>query len=111
MPKVDLIATRDFTYNTRRLRANDDFLARNCDDAKILVEVLGKARYGRPKATVAPPPPAVAQQMTAPTVEEVLTAEVVEAPKAKPQLDHDGNGKAGGSKKGSTRRRKAKAKK
>jgi hypothetical protein len=86
MPKVPMIATRDFTYNTRRLKANDDFMARNRDDAMILVEVLGKARYGRLKADVPPPPQAVAEKMQAvPTVNEVLTAEVVEEPKAAPQ--------------------------
>jgi outer membrane biosynthesis protein TonB len=84
MPKVPMIATRDFTYNTRRLKANDDFMARNRDDAMILVEVLGKARYGRPKADVPPPPQAVAEKMQAvPTVKEVLTAEVVEEPTPK----------------------------
>jgi hypothetical protein len=83
MPKVPMIATRDFTYNTRRLRANDDFMARNRDDAMILVEVLGKARYGRLKADVPPPPQAVAEKMQAvPTVNEVLAAEVVEESKA-----------------------------
>lgn len=70
MPKVDLIATKDFTYNTRRMKAGDDFQARNRDDAMILIEVLGKARMGRPPATVAPPPPEVAEKIA----EEVVPA-------------------------------------
>lgn len=111
MPKVELIATRNFTYSTRRLKAGDPFSARNRDDAKILVELLGKATYGRPVGSVSPPPPEVAERARAatqpsaptpiPTIKQVLEAKVI---KAKPQLDHDGNGKAGGSKKGSTRR-------
>jgi hypothetical protein len=65
MPKFDLIATRDFTYNTRRLKAGDAFQARNRDDAKILIELLGKARVGRPKAEVPPPPADVAEKAKA----------------------------------------------
>jgi hypothetical protein len=74
MPKVDLIALRDFTYSTRRLTAGDAFQARNRDDAKILIELLGKARLGRPAATVAPPPAPVAAK-----------AKAAVAPKAKPR--------------------------
>jgi hypothetical protein len=65
MPRVDLIATKDFTYSTRRLTAGDSFQARNRDDAKILIELLGKARLGRPAATVAPPPAEVVEQIEA----------------------------------------------
>lgn len=85
MPKVDMIATRDFTYNTRRLKAGDDFLARNRDDAMILVEVLGKARLGRPKADVPPPPAEVAAKIPhILTTKEVLSAEVVEKKPKRP---------------------------
>jgi hypothetical protein len=72
MPKVDLIALRDFTYSTRRLTAGDAFQARNRDDAKILIEILGKARLGRPAAVV-PPPPA--------ELSEVLEEMAAEKPK------------------------------
>ena len=65
MPKVDLIATKDFTYATRRLTAGEAFQARNRDDAKILIEILGKARMGRPPATVEPPPAPVAAKVAA----------------------------------------------
>lgn len=67
MPKVDLIALKDFKYNTRRLMAGDAFQARNSDDAKILVELLGKARLGRPAAVVPPPPLEVVEK-----VEEIV---------------------------------------
>lgn len=80
MPKVDLIATKDFTYNTRRMKAGDDFQARNRDDAMILIEVLGKARMGRPKADVPPPPPKVAEKIE----EEVVGTEAVEELVSKP---------------------------
>lgn len=40
--KVDLIATRSMTYNTRRLVAEDPFQARP-RDARILI-AIGKAR-------------------------------------------------------------------
>lgn len=39
MPTVPLTATKDFTYNTRRLKAGDDFDARNPLDARILTRV------------------------------------------------------------------------
>ena len=39
MPKVDLVATKDFTYNTRRLTAAEPFQARNALDARILTRV------------------------------------------------------------------------
>lgn len=83
MPRPDLIATRDFTYNTRRLKAGDSFQARNSDDALILTRLLGKATYGRPIGTVAPPPPEVVEQMVhIPTIKEVLEAKVIEPKKA-----------------------------
>jgi hypothetical protein len=94
MPKVDLIATKSFGYNTRRLMAGDEFQARNAVDAMILTRVrkVAEAPKAKPAKKVEP----------APTVEEVLTAEVVEAPKAEPKAPTP---KAG------ARARKAKAKK
>lgn len=40
----DLIATKGFTYGTRRLTAEDPFSARTAEDARLLV-ALGRARY------------------------------------------------------------------
>lgn len=95
MPKPELVATRDFTYMTRRLKAGDDFPARNRMEARVLVDVLGRATY------------AEAAKPVIPTAKEVLTAEVVEEkPEAAP--------KAGPKPKRPTQRtvkRKAKAKK
>lgn len=84
MPKVDLIALKDFKYNTRRLTAGDAFQARNSDDAMILTKLLGKARLGRPAAVVPPPPPEVAEKIAAPVLEtkEVLAAEKAPVKKA-----------------------------
>ncbi len=69
MPKVDMVATRDFTYMTRRLAAGDPFQARNPLEAKILHRVRGVAEVPAPKAA-----------KVIPTVEQVLEAEVVEEP-------------------------------
>lgn len=105
MPKVDLIAVKDFTYNTRRLVAGDSFQARNRDDAKILIELLGKARMGRPAAEVPPPPPEVAEKIAEKpilTTKEVLGAEVVEESVSK---------KPAKTTKAGARARRAKAKK
>lgn len=103
MPKVDLIAVKDFTYNTRRLVAGDSFQARNRDDAKILIELLGKARMGRPAAEVPPPPPEVAEKLPPIlTTKEVLGAEVVEESASK---------KPAKATKAGARARRAKAKK
>lgn len=67
MPKVDLIALRDFKYGTRRLTTGDAFQARNSDDAMILTKLLGKARLGRPAAVVPPPPPEVVEKVATAT--------------------------------------------
>lgn len=65
MPKVDLIATKDFTYNTRRLVAAEPFQARNPMDARILTRVRKVA--AEPTGII-------------PTLDEVLGAKVI-APK------------------------------
>ena len=93
MPKVPMVATRDFTYSTRRLKANDDFEARNPMDARILSQVRRVAEVAEPKAADEPRPPI-------PTVEEVLEGKVIE-PKAK----------AAPKPKTTRRKRKAKARK
>lgn len=41
---MKMIATRDLTYATRRLKAGDDFEAKKLRDAKLLA-AIGKARY------------------------------------------------------------------
>jgi hypothetical protein len=66
MPK--LIATRDFKYGTRRLMAGDEFEARNDLEARIYTDVRRVAEVAPAKVTKA----------VIPTVEEVLTAEVIE---------------------------------
>jgi hypothetical protein len=71
MPKVDLTATKDFTYMTRRLTAGDPFQARNPLEARILTRVRKVAEAPMPKRV-------------APNVEEVLAAEVVEETPKKP---------------------------
>lgn len=48
MPKVDMVATKDFTYMTRRLVAGDPFQSRNALEAKILSRVRKVADVGRP---------------------------------------------------------------
>lgn len=60
MPKVDLTATKDFTYMTRRLTAGDPFQARNPLEAKILTRVRKVAEVPvvrtRQKVAEAPAP-------------------------------------------------------
>jgi len=88
-------ATGDFRYGTRMMRAGDGPIAMTGPQARLYT-ALGKISPTKPSAAKAEEP--------APTVETTK----------KPQLDHDGNGKAGGSRKGaaSTRAKgKRKAKK
>jgi hypothetical protein len=60
MPKVDLTATKDFTYMTRRLTAGDPFQARNPLEARILTRVRKVAEVPvvrtRQKVAEAPAP-------------------------------------------------------
>jgi hypothetical protein len=79
MPKVDMIATKDFSYSTRRLKAGDTFEARNEADARIL-RAIKKARPSRVPGDAPPPPDALRDRLT--------------------QLDHDRVGAPGGSKSG-----------
>jgi hypothetical protein len=68
--RVPMIATKEMTYGTRRLKAEDGFQAADRGQARLLT-ALGRARLVEP-----------------------------EAPRAKrPQLDHDHNGKEGGARK------------
>ena len=53
MPEVPMIATKAFTYRTRRLIADDEFQARNPLEARILNRVRKVADY--PTAKVAAP--------------------------------------------------------
>lgn len=56
MPKVEMRATRDFSYSTRRLKAGDTFPARNEADARILVLIKRAERMRQPGRVAAPPP-------------------------------------------------------
>ncbi len=58
MAKPELVASRDFTYMTRRLTAGDTFQARNALEAKILTSVRRVAEVPKPKAAVREPAPA-----------------------------------------------------
>lgn len=55
MSKRDLIATRDFSYSTRRLRAGDLIEGVPHGDARVLI-AIGKAREVRETAEVPAPP-------------------------------------------------------
>lgn len=55
MPNVNLVATKSFSYRTRRLQAGDDILDVPARDAKVLT-AIGKAEYPRQAGKVAPPP-------------------------------------------------------
>lgn len=92
MPDVELIATRNFSYATRRLKAGDSFTV-SAKMAKVLVGIK-KAELPRQPGNVPPPPAA-------------LVAKAAEVTPPHP-LDHDGDGRKGGSRRGSTRRRTAK---
>lgn len=63
--KIDLIATRSMTYNTRRLMADDLFEARP-RDARLLI-AIGKARlvyaHAEASAPKADPKPAPAPKL------------------------------------------------
>ncbi len=109
MPDVELIATKDFSYATRRLRAGDAFTV-SAPMAKVLMGI-NKAQLPREPAAVPPPPPAVIQKA------EAVTPPPAPAPAPAPNavgaltagtFDHDGDGKPGGSRKGPRRRRAAK---
>lgn len=54
MADVDLIATKDFSYSTRRLKAGDAFSV-PATMAKVLIGI-GKAEHPRVVGTVAAPP-------------------------------------------------------
>ena len=70
MPNRELIATRDFSYRTRRLRAGDCFPCTE-RDARILT-AIGRARDSRIPGKIKPPPPEVQKQIgtTTPTADE-----------------------------------------
>jgi len=77
-----LIATRPLTYGTRRLKAGDEFEASRAH-ARVLVAIK-KASPVRDRVDIAPPPMKIAQKIQ----ESVATAAA---------LDHDGDGRPGGS--------------
>lgn len=69
--KIPMKATKAMTYATRRLKADDEFQATR-RDARVL-NAIGRATYA--------------------------TRDVVAAPSKRDPLDHDGDGRKGGSKK------------
>lgn len=71
--KVDLIATRDFSYQTRRLRAGDTIPNVPERDAKVLI-AIGKAKHMRQTGEVAPPPSEVVERAAAATPQKKTTA-------------------------------------
>lgn len=75
MTRVNLIATRDFSYRTRRLKAGDDILDVPEREARILIAIK-KAQYGRVPGRVAPPPPEVQQRIgtATPTADDAFAA-------------------------------------
>lgn len=79
---VDLIATRDFSYKTRRLRAGDDIPGVSERDARILI-AIGKAKHARQSGKVAPPPSEVTERAAAATPQKT-TAVAAEGSAVKP---------------------------
>ena len=65
MPDVPLVATSDFSYRTRRLKAGDDFTA-PARDAKVLI-AINKAQAPRAPGRVPAPPTATIQRAAAVT--------------------------------------------
>jgi hypothetical protein len=61
-----MTAIRSMSYATRRLSAGDMFHAAP-KDVRIL-EAIGKAKRGRPAATVPPPPAGLVHRLSAPAI-------------------------------------------
>jgi hypothetical protein len=70
MPKVDMIATKDFTYMTRRLTAGDPFQARNGLEARILERVRRTAEYPKSRRKLEPAPVETTEATSATSVEQ-----------------------------------------
>lgn len=88
-------ALKPMRYATRRLTAGDLFHAAPKDVR--LLEALGRAKRGRPIGELPPPPAAVvAAKAPAAATTAAPTEPETAAPAADP-LDHDGDGKPGGS--------------
>lgn len=62
---ADMIATKSFTYATRRLLPGQDFVTKSERDAKILT-AIGKAVRKRVPGTIAPPPADLAAKIAGP---------------------------------------------
>lgn len=78
MADVKLVATKDFSYSTRRLKAGDEFTV-PANMARVLVGI-GKAQEPRQPGQVPPPPARVvraaatrAPRRTVPTADEALS--------------------------------------
>lgn len=80
MSRFPLIAARDMTYNTRRLKAGEPFYARNRTDVAVLVDITGKARHARATATIAAPPAALVEKVVAAVAPPAPPAPVQAAP-------------------------------
>jgi hypothetical protein len=72
MPDVDLIATKNFSYSTRRLKAGDRFTV-TAPMARVLV-AIGKAQEPRKAGKVPPPPASVMERVgtATPTADEAF---------------------------------------
>jgi hypothetical protein len=72
MADVDLVATKDFSYATRRLKAGDPFTVPE-RMARVLVGI-GKATEPRKAGKVPPPPASVVQRVgtATPTADEAF---------------------------------------
>ncbi|MGV7119566.1 hypothetical protein [Sphingopyxis sp. 550A] len=70
---VDMVATRNLKYGTRRLMAGDPFEARHDRDARLLVGI-GKARYAT-KVAVASDKPVVSRPLATPQAPAAVEAD------------------------------------
>lgn len=84
MPNVDLVATKDFSYRTRRLKAGDTIPDVKESDAKVLI-AIGKAKHQRVAGRVAPPPAEVAAKAAEVTPAAKATAPQTRTESAKPR--------------------------
>lgn len=89
-----LRATKSLVYATRRLVPGDEFETKTRNDARILVGIRKAEYVERTPGSLPPPPPEVAAALTpqSPTPEAPT-----QAPPSPHPLDHDGDGRPGGS--------------
>jgi hypothetical protein len=87
-----MVATKQLKYNTRMLTAGEPFLARP-KDVRVL-EALDRAKRGRAPNDFEPPSPELRAKIEARFAPALAPSPT---PPATSPLDHDGDGKAGGS--------------